>query len=350
MNTHYRDSRKIDPSRDAVLGDGTPNEADRIEIGPTQLAFREWAAAGLELPNLARMREFRWDRLTRHVIERDYAGLLMFDPLNIRYATDTSNMQLWIAHNPCRACFVSADGYVILWDFHSCDHLSSHLPLVREVRHGASFFYFESGDRTAEHARRFAAEVADVVTEHGGDNRRLAVDKIEWAGLDALRRQRLEIFEGQEVTEQLLSDYTPGQWRQIAVKDDKVQGEIEELNRQFDEATAILAGDALQALAERISADPGARLVLNGDFHWFDAEPGAFATLQALAARHVLLAGNVEAELGDPDDERVLASALAAEVDVLVSGDRDFLDNIDLCPVRVLNPRAFWELVRGGAS
>ena len=45
---------------------------------------------------------------------------------------------------------------------------------------------------------------------------------------------------GQDVTEQLLSDYTPGQWRQIAVKDDKVQGEIEELNRQFDEAIDAL--------------------------------------------------------------------------------------------------------------
>ena len=44
----------------------------------------------------------------------------------------------------------------------------------------------------------------------------------------------------QEVTEQLLSDYTPGQWRQITVKDDKVQGEIEELNRQFDEAIEAL--------------------------------------------------------------------------------------------------------------
>ncbi|MBK1696552.1 DNA-directed RNA polymerase subunit beta [Rhodovibrio salinarum] len=44
----------------------------------------------------------------------------------------------------------------------------------------------------------------------------------------------------QEVTEQLLSDYTPGQWRQISVKDDKVQGEIEDLNRQFDEAIEAL--------------------------------------------------------------------------------------------------------------
>ncbi len=35
------DRRKIDPSRGATLGDGTPNDNDRIEIGPTQLAFRE---------------------------------------------------------------------------------------------------------------------------------------------------------------------------------------------------------------------------------------------------------------------------------------------------------------------
>jgi len=52
MNQHYRDGRKIDPTRGATLGDNTPNDADRIEIGPTQLAFQEWKAAGLELPDL----------------------------------------------------------------------------------------------------------------------------------------------------------------------------------------------------------------------------------------------------------------------------------------------------------
>ena len=38
MNTHYRDTRKIDPTRGATLGDGTPNNQDRVEIGhPTGL-------------------------------------------------------------------------------------------------------------------------------------------------------------------------------------------------------------------------------------------------------------------------------------------------------------------------
>jgi hypothetical protein len=38
MNQHYREARKIDPTRGATLGDGTPNDADRIEIGPTRRA------------------------------------------------------------------------------------------------------------------------------------------------------------------------------------------------------------------------------------------------------------------------------------------------------------------------
>ena len=57
MNQHYRDTRKIDPKAGATIGDGTLNDEDRIEIGPTQLAFDEWDAAGLTLPNLPAMRE-----------------------------------------------------------------------------------------------------------------------------------------------------------------------------------------------------------------------------------------------------------------------------------------------------
>ena len=171
------------------------------EIGPTDLAFREWAALGLELPNLPRMREFRLQRLCQQLHKNDYGGLLLFDPLNIRYATDSTNMQVWITHNPARACFVSADGYMVLWDFHGGEHLSAHLPLVREVRSGASFFYFESGYRAEEHAALFARQVDDLMLCYAGDNRRIAVDKIEIAGLRALERMGLEVHEGQAVTE-----------------------------------------------------------------------------------------------------------------------------------------------------
>lgn len=201
MQAHYRDMRKIDPTRDDRLGDGTPNDGDRIEIGPTRLAFAEWAEAGLDLPNLERMREHRWKRLTQHVVDRDYGGLLMFDPLNIRYATDSTNMQLWNTHNPFRAVLLCADGYMVIWDYKNSPFLCSFNPLVREVRSGADLFYFDRGDKVDVAADVFSNEVRVLLGEHAGGNTRLAVDKVMLHGLRALEAQGLEIMEGEEVTE-----------------------------------------------------------------------------------------------------------------------------------------------------
>jgi len=201
MSTPYREIRKIDPSKGTRLGDGSPNDNDRIEIGPTQLAFKEWEAAGLILPNLERMRHHRWQRLTRHIVDRGYGGLLMFDPLNIRYATDSTNMQLWNTHNPFRAVLLCADGYMVIWDYKNSPFLTDFNPLVREQRSGADLFYFDRGDKVDVAADVFSNEVRQLIDAHGGGNKRLAVDKIMIAGLRALEAQGFEIMEGEEVTE-----------------------------------------------------------------------------------------------------------------------------------------------------
>ncbi|MEO9778341.1 MAG: dimethylsulfonioproprionate lyase DddP [Sedimentitalea sp.] len=201
MNTHYRDMRKIDPTQGDTLRDGTPNNQDRIEIGPTRLALSEWHTAGLTLPNLPAMRDYRWARLTQHLVDRDYGGLLMFDPLNIRYATDSTNMQLWNTHNPFRAVLLCADGYMVMWDYKNAPFLSKFNPLVREQRSGADLFYFDRGDKVDIAADNFANEVRVLMNEHAPGNTRLAVDKVMLHGLYALQAQGFDIKEGEEVTE-----------------------------------------------------------------------------------------------------------------------------------------------------
>ena len=51
-------------------------------------------------------------------------------------------------------------------------------------------------------------------------------------------------------------------------------------------------------------------------------------------------------ELRDPDDRWVLASAIAGRADVLVTGDRDLLEVAARSPVRIIDPRGFWTLLR----
>ncbi len=196
--------RKIDPSRRPAGGmrpDNTPDDNDRVEIGPTNLAYAEWEAAGLECPDLQAMRKFRWERLTQAIVDRDLAGLLMYDPLSIRYATDTTHMQLWAAHNPFRACLLLADGHMVLWEYSGLDYMSGYNPLVKDVRMGGSFFYFATGDRTEEKAALFAGQIDELMRAHAGGNRRLAVDKIQIAGLRALDELGIDVHDGEEVTE-----------------------------------------------------------------------------------------------------------------------------------------------------
>ena len=51
----------------------------------------------------------------------------------------------------------------------------------------------------------------------------------------------------------------------------------------------------------------------------------------------------------DPDDERILADAVGAGVQIMVTGDKDLLDVAERSPIPILSPRAFLMLTRGGA-
>jgi putative PIN family toxin of toxin-antitoxin system len=49
----------------------------------------------------------------------------------------------------------------------------------------------------------------------------------------------------------------------------------------------------------------------------------------------------------DPDDAVILSEALVLRADVLVTGDRDLLEAGEVSGIRILDPRGFWQLVRG---
>jgi Xaa-Pro aminopeptidase len=170
-------------------------------IGYGDLVEAEWARLGLDAPDLDAIRADRLARIRAELSARDLAGVVVYDPLNVRYATDSTNMQLWCTHNAVRYAFVATDGPVILWDFHNSEHLSGHLPLVDEVRHGTPWFYYEAGQHGPERAKAWAAEIADVVARAGGGNRRLAIDRINPEGASALASRGIQLASGEEVME-----------------------------------------------------------------------------------------------------------------------------------------------------
>jgi hypothetical protein len=59
---------------------------------------------------------------------------------------------------------------------------------------------------------------------------------------------------------------------------------------------------ALSALEKRLAAEPGARVVFNGDAHWFDRDAEIFQQIEQGLSAYLALRGNVETELGRTDD------------------------------------------------
>ena len=59
---------------------------------------------------------------------------------------------------------------------------------------------------------------------------------------------------------------------------------------------------ALACILERAGRERGAvTLVFNGDFNWFNVDPGGFASVNEEVLRHVALRGNVETEIAGDD-------------------------------------------------
>ena len=71
-------------------------------------------------------------------------------------------------------------------------------------------------------------------------------------------------------------------------------------------------------------------------------ETEAFLRREAAVISHGAVPG---VPIRDPDDVAVLAQAIAGSADVLVTGDRDFLDVAADLPIHVLSPRGFWEML-----
>src|SRR5258706_12797104 len=166
-------------------------------------------AAGPGAPDEASIRRYRLSRVRRLLAAAGLAGIVILDPVNLRYATGSRNMQVWTMHNACRYVFVATAGPVVLFDLPSSMHLSRQLETIDERRPSLAWDYMAVGTRGSEMAGRWAQEIADLVRSHGGGNRRLAIDRGDLLPLAALSRAGIEAIDGKAVMERARAIKSP---------------------------------------------------------------------------------------------------------------------------------------------
>ncbi|MGH6873569.1 MAG: aminopeptidase P family N-terminal domain-containing protein, partial [Aestuariivirgaceae bacterium] len=135
---------------------------------------------------LKKARRYRKQRVVEQLRKHDCGAILLYDPCNIRYALDVSNMQVWMLHNPSHYALICADGHAVDFEYKGAEHVAQGIETINEVRPAISWFYFAAGDRMGERLKPWSQEIADIMKAHGGGSKRLAVDKCETPGTDAL--------------------------------------------------------------------------------------------------------------------------------------------------------------------
>ncbi|MDQ0159380.1 M24 family metallopeptidase [Alkalibacillus salilacus] len=151
--------------------------------------------------DLVRMRKYRLNRVREQLKSLGYGGIVIFDPVNLRYATGSRNMQVFMLRNPGRYVFIPTEGPVVLFDFPNCEHLSEGIETIDEVRPALTMSYVASGYNLEDTAKQWAQEIASLMREHAGRNNKIAVDRIHPSGAIALANEGMRVVDGQEPIE-----------------------------------------------------------------------------------------------------------------------------------------------------
>lgn len=147
------------------------------------------------------VRAYRLARVQEQLLKHKVPAILLYDPVNIRYASDTSNMQVWCGRNPARYVMVLSNGRIVAWEFHSSDHIWDGLNLDVELRSPISWTFFNAGPEAEQRAQTWGAEIVDALQKHAPGERRLAVDRLDPFGTAYLEKNGFTLLDGQDLME-----------------------------------------------------------------------------------------------------------------------------------------------------
>ncbi len=145
------------------------------------------------------IQDWRLAQIRRRLAAADCAAIVLFDPINIRYATGTRNMQVWTMHNVCRYAVIFASGDPVMFELPSCFHLAAGR--IEDIRPSLTTDFMAVGERQHEMGRRWAASMLELLRERGIGEKRLAIDRADLVLVEASRQESLGLVPGQTIME-----------------------------------------------------------------------------------------------------------------------------------------------------
>ena len=152
--------------------------------------------------DLVAVRTYRQQRVRQKMAEYGVDAVILSDPVNIRYATGTRNMQIFSMRNAPSRYLLLTQNRSILFEFTGCLHLGEGYETVDEVRPSKTASFVAAGPHIAERERAWAAEMADTIHELTGlKDATVGLERLNAGTAIALKEAGLNVVDAQQPVE-----------------------------------------------------------------------------------------------------------------------------------------------------
>ena len=203
--------------------------------------------------NFDKLRSYRLDRVKKELEKNNLEACILFDPVNVRYALDTTNMSIYNMHNLTRYCFIPVNGPVILYEYFNCEELASHLNLINEIRPAITWDYFTNGNQAETQLKKWINEIKDLSSSYF-KSKKLAIDVINGPAITALNKSGIEVMDAKLIVEQARVIKSPEELKCIKAALDVAEIGI---NKMREDLKAGMTEDELWSILHKTNIEHG---------------------------------------------------------------------------------------------
>jgi len=172
--------------------------AERSDLSGIALLDRAPESEGIDLKAV---RLYRLGQLRKEMAKRGVGAVILSDPINIRYATGTRNMQVFSMRNAPSRYLLVTEAKTILFEFTGCLHLADGYETVDEVRPAMTASFVAAGPEIAERERKWAREMGDLIASLVGRGATVGMERMNAGTAIAMKDEGFTIVDAQEPVE-----------------------------------------------------------------------------------------------------------------------------------------------------
>jgi len=172
--------------------------AERADLAGIKLLDRDPSDSEIDM---VAVRAWRQQRVREQMQRLGIDACVLFDQVNIRYASGARNMQVFSQRNVGRYLFIAADGPMILHEFTGCQHLAEGLETIDEIRPAINASFVAAGPNIEQREREWARETAAMIRRHCGEGAVVGIERVNAGAATALASEGFRIVDAQRPVE-----------------------------------------------------------------------------------------------------------------------------------------------------